>query len=231
MANCALSNDKTLTIAAAKYDNFTQENGRGIYWDIMSKIFSKEGYKVIFEIFPYPRSQYLLQQKKIDAVVGAYHKEFEGVIYPSKPYSLDRDQISVIYLSKSELDWQGLKSLNGAKVGWPRGYRYEKYLDVDFTPYEVSNAQQALAMLRLRRLEFYLDSDTEMNLAINESHIITKDYKKEALLNVDIYPAFQKDDRGRKLLKIYERGIKRLKESGILKKIYESYDVSYTIEK
>ena len=80
------------------------------------------------------------------------------MLYPKEVDKLDRDQISALYLSNSKIDWQGQKSLNGAKVGWPRGYRYEKYLNVEFTHYEVSNAPQALAMLRLKKIEFYLDS-------------------------------------------------------------------------
>ena len=60
--------------------------------------------------------------------MGAYHQEFEGAIYPNKIDKLDRDQISALYLSNSKIDWQGLKSSEGAN-GWPRGYRYERYLD------------------------------------------------------------------------------------------------------
>ena len=152
------SSVKTITIAAQKYDKFTQDNGKGIYWDTKKNIFNKEGYNIIFELFPLSRAQYLLQQKKVDIVVGAYHQEFEDAIYPNKIDSLDRDQI-VLYLSSSNIGLSRLKSLDGAKVGWPRGYRYEKYLNVEFTHYEVSNAPQA-SHAPTEKTRILLDSGT-----------------------------------------------------------------------
>ena len=36
-----------------------------------------------------------------------------------------------------------------------------------------------------------------MEIAINENHISRKDYKKKSLVNIDIYPAFRNDAKGK----------------------------------
>ena len=76
------------------------------------------------------------------------------MIYPDKDYPLDRDEVSVIYLKESSINWNGIDSLAGSRVGWQRGYGYKKYIDADFLHYEVSNSAQAIAMIRLERLDF-----------------------------------------------------------------------------
>jgi hypothetical protein len=52
-------------------------------------------------------------------------------------------------------------------------------LDVDISSYEVSDAQHALSMMSLGRLDFYLDSDTEMELVLQKNHILKQKYKKQ----------------------------------------------------
>ena len=55
-----------------------------------------------------------------------------------------------------------------------------------------------------------------MEIAINENHIIRKDYKKKSLINIDIYPAFRNDAKGKAVDADIRKGIRRLKKTGVL---------------
>lgn len=223
------SKPRIIKVVSPEFQNFTEKNGHGVYWQILKEIYKKEGFKLVFENLPYSRAQYLLQKKKIDIVLAAYIDEFPGVIYPDKSYPLDRDEVSVIYLKDSSIAWNGIGSLAGSRVGWQRGYGYKKYIDADFLHYEVSNSAQAIAMIRLERLDFFMDSKTEIEILLNSAHNIEDNYHKKNIFKIDLFPAFRADAKGRDLIKTYERNIEKMRRSGYLRKLYEKYGVSYTL--
>jgi hypothetical protein len=64
------------------------------------------------------------------------------------------------------VSWHGLNSLTQRKVGWIRGYAH---LKVNMDVHRVNDNKQGWAMLELDRLDFYIDSLTDIQLNITET--------------------------------------------------------------
>ena len=158
------------------------------------KSIKKKASNLFLRIFLFS-SSVSFTEEKIDIVLAAYIDEFPGVIYPDKDYPLDRDEV-VIYLKESSINWNGIDSLAGSRVGWQRGYGYKKYIDADFLHYEVSNSAQAIAMIRLERLDF-LGLQDEIENLLNSSQNVEDNYHKKNIFKIDLFPAFQPMRRSR----------------------------------
>ena len=214
-------------LAMPYYEGYTNPNGTGIYWDIFRNIYEKHGYTVNTINLPYARATFLLKNAKTDVVTGAYFKEFNNVLFPKRELSFDIDIVSAVYLKSSSLKIVNVNDLIDKRVGWPHGYRYELYLPKIKKSSKLTGGIYAINMLKKNRLDYYLDSNTEIEQIINKIDPNREVYGIQDILQIHLYPAFPDTKKGWELLKIYESEIKILQESGKLKMYYEKYGAKY----
>lgn len=218
VAPAVYSDEKTIYAVTEEWPDFSNADGSGLYWDIFRAVYEPEGFSLQTETFPYARAADMVNNDKADILVAAYYGEQEQLLYPEKLHAFDADRVVALYPDTGH--WSGVESLSGKTVAWVRGYEYDKYLDIELKPHEVSNMEQAIKMLKAGRVDYVLDAAAEVDTL---DAAMLAGLRREPALNLGLYPGFQNTDRGQQLKAIYDRRFTELQESGQLKTLFEQH--------
>ena len=217
----AAEKDTEINLISEEWEGGTNKDGTGLYWDIFRKIYEPAGIKVNYRIQSYVASVKLVQQEKFDALVGAYLKEIEGLVYPKFPFGAD--QVTAVFLKNANVNWQGELSLEGQRVGWIQGYSYDKYLRYKVQKTELSRRDHGFSQLKSERLDFYLDAAEDIKRELQRESLKSEPtpYRTEPLMKLSLYLVFTNNDRGKRLAKIFDERMALLIQSGELKALYD----------
>ncbi len=211
------SEKDTLFIVTPAWKTFTEENGEGFYFELMKMIYEPMGISIRFQITPWARSVAMVKLKKADALLGSYIENPDQYYFPKEPIWLD---ISAAVFKRNNISWQSIDSLHDKKVGWIRGYNYDKYLDVSMQIIKLIDNKQAWTLLELNRIDAYIDSLTDLRLYIEEHTIDLAKYELKNILFKNMYARFAKTDKGKKFADIFDQRIPVLHKTGQLKELY-----------
>ena len=218
-----LSEIGTITVATESWEEATNEDGSGVYFDIIRAVYKPLGINIKTVIVPYERSIQIVKNGKADFWVASYRDEEDFPIYPE--HSFDRDLVTAFFKKSQFAEWQGVDSLKDKTVAWIRGYDYDEYItDIPMKKVELDARDGILKMLQNNRVHVYLDAEEEIDTALEEQNFDATDYKKQTLLELKLYMAFANNDRGKALAKIWDQRMVELHENGELKQIYDKSD-------
>ena len=214
-----------ISVASEEWEGATHPDGSGLYWDIIRLVYEPVGIKVNYSISSYARSVALVKQKRADAWVGSYLDEEEGVIYPKSHF--DADDVSALFIKKSDQPWQGEASLEGKDVAWIKGYELHEYLDAKFNKRELINRDAVLQLLDLGRLDYYIDARPEIQTHFGATLETDTRFAVETIKKLNLYLGFANTAKGRKLADIFDERLPKLIESGELKALFDKWEFSY----
>lgn len=200
--------------------NFAEADGSGFYFDLMRGVYQPLGIAVNIDIIPWSRAALLLQKQKADAMLGSYLESPELYHYPSQPVWLD---VSAVAFKYDRFAWRGVQTLKDKQVGWIRGYDYHKYLEPAMHFHEVSKNHQGWNMLARDRLDFYMDSITDLRLYMKQHQLSAETYAIEPVLIKPMYVRLAKTEKGKQLADIYDQRIAELARNGHLEKLYKKW--------
>ena len=121
---------KTLIVASPAWEGYTHEDGSGLYFELLRKIYQPRGIAVETLIVPWKRAKAKILNDQADCMPAAYlTPEDDRWTYPG--YPMDVDYTAAVFLRRKVEAWDGLKTLAGKSVVWPRGYNFQNYLDVN----------------------------------------------------------------------------------------------------
>ncbi|MCO4799904.1 MAG: hypothetical protein KC484_11835, partial [Colwelliaceae bacterium] len=124
------------------------------------------------------------------------------------------DPILVFYLSdkKEAININNLPTLSNS---WVRGFHFDRFIDENTNFYEVNTPSEGFTLLANNRIDTFIDylSNVPAELAQKFKHF-------ELLPSRHLYIAFQNNQHGKKLAKIYDQKMSFLRESGKLSEIY-----------
>jgi polar amino acid transport system substrate-binding protein len=217
-----------ITLSSEEWEGATQADGSGLYWDIIRLVYEPVGIKVNWSITSYARSVALVKQKRIDAWVGSYLDEESGVIYPKSHF--DADEVSALFIRKSDQPWQGESSLEGKNVAWIKGYELHDYLDAKFNNRELLNRDAVIELLSDGRLDYFIDARPEIQTHFGE--VIEKDprFAVETIKRLNLYLGFANTLKGQRLADIFDERFPELIKSGELKPLFEKWAFIYIFE-
>ena len=214
-----------IQLASEDWEDYTAADGHGMAWDILREVFEPAGVKLDIRTVPYTRSIGLAQLKEVDAMVGSYRDEVEGVLYPK--WNFDSDHIYALGLAS--MPTPTLATLGKYRLAWVRGYRYDKYLpDIkNFT--QIERRQGILGMLKQGRADFYIDAQTEVDAVVRDAKDV-KLYRSTHVAELPLYLGFADTPQARSLMALYDRRMALLVSSGKLKPIFERWQEPYPFE-
>jgi len=218
----SLSYGETIVVASDVWDGRVNEDHSGLYIDILEAVYANAGYTFEYQIVPYARSVAMVQNQAADLFVSSYYEEAEGVLYSAKEMFFDADVVVAVY--PDNMEFSGQADLAGKTVGWMRGYAYDEYLDVEVKLYEIDNRENGLKMLQHGRLDYFLEAKSDIE-AIDKSLLEGLDVT--ILLQLHLYYAFANNEKGQKLLQIYQERFPVLLESGEIRALYEKWGFDY----
>ncbi len=213
----------TINIVNPSWKNFTEVDGTGFYFDLMRTVYEPEGITVNIEIMPWARAELMLVQLKADAMLGAYQEEVRQFTYPDKPLWLDT---SSVVFKPSKQKWHGIESMQGKSIGWIRGYDYHKFIDPIMDYVEVLDNHQGWQMLAKDRLDFYMDSSTDLQLYMAEHSLNADEYQIKSVLVKRLFLRLARTKKGRQLAGLYDQRIMDLYRSGKLRDLYLKWGYS-----
>ncbi len=217
----AQSTDQILVVTE-EWEDATNTDGTGLYFDILRAVFEKEGISVNFKIVPYARSTVLIQKGQADVMVGSYADEIEGVTYPDLFF--DADDVSALFLSANSSSWGGEPGLKDTRCSYIRGYELDEYIDVPIKIFEVDDRETALKMLKAGRVDYYLDACSELESMIEDFPQYADIVSIESIKNLELYMCFQGNQRGKELAGKWDVRINEMMKSGELLAIFENWD-------
>jgi len=216
---------KDIVVATESWDGATNRDGTGLYWDIIEEVYEPLGYTIIKKYKSYNKATEMVRTHNADMYLAAYKNEKTFALYPK--YYFDQDVVLAIYRSDIIEDWKGQGSLKGLKVGWIRGYDYDKYLSQKVKVQEVNTRSNGMKLLKSEHLDAFLDAKEDIAPYLRKAQLDTEYFAKKIILQLKLYPAFAKNKQGEKLMKIWDKRISSLIKTQKFKEIY--FHSEYTL--
>ena len=211
-----------ILLASEEWVDYTDANGGGLAWEVLREVFEPAGVRLNIRTEPYTRSVGLVQLREVDALVGSYRDEAEGVLYPR--WNFDSDHIYALGLAT--LPAPTLATLGKYRLAWVRGYRYENYLPNVRAFNQIERRDGILSMLRHGRADFYIDALTEVEYVQGKAADPSL-YRRSHLAELPLYLGFADTPRGRALMALYDQRMAVLVSSGQLRGIFERWKQPY----
>jgi polar amino acid transport system substrate-binding protein len=225
-AGTLLARDNTpaleFRVASEIWAGHSNADGSGLAWDLLRAVFEPVGVKLKTTSVPYTRALGLAQRGKVDAALGLYWQEAEGVSYPRWPYADD----AVVALGLASSPTPSLATLGSYRLIWVRGYGFQTQMP-NLTDYqEVQRRDGVPQMLEQGRADFYIDDDEEVAALLAASPNPQK-LKQTALQYLPLYLGFAPTEQGKTLHKLYEQRMDELIRRGTLRPIFARYRQHY----
>lgn len=230
-----ISAQKTIRITNGEWPPFFSEylDHGGKVTHIITRAFELEGIDVVYGWFPWKRALHYAKTGVWDASAGwARKEELEDILIYSDPVFEGR--IVFFHLKGKEFDWKTLSDLKNKKIGAIIGFNYSKeFLEaerkkeiiVERTNTEVQNFR----MLLTGRIDVFICnidvgfSYLKGGFTSEEIELIT--YNKKPFFINKLRIAFsKKNPENIKTVKAFNRGLKRLIDSGEYIKIYNEFE-------
>ncbi len=216
---------KSVSIVAPVWEDYTNKDATGLYWDIVRAIYEPLGIKVKTKNVPWNRAMKMVTKyRTYNAIIGEYRDTEENVIFPI--YPIDVEYMSVLHKTKEGISWQGPVDFKGKTVGWIKGYDVMPENKRNFKLKEFRNINQGIKLLVAGKIDYLIDEWDEVASAMLENKITTQNYTMDEMPEgTDVFLAFSIDNLSRELIAIYNERVPELVESGKMAAIYKKWDL------
>ena len=215
---------KSINIVAPVWEDYTNADGTGMYWEILQTIYSNQDIKLKPSSVSWNRALKMVTKYQIyNAIVGEYLDSEEPLLFPK--YPIDVEYLAV--LSKnSEAAFVDMSSLAGKRVGWLKDYDLIDENEIDFTLREYRTVQQGLKLLDEGKLDFIIDEWDELASALSSNNLSLDDYQmKNMPEGTDVYVAFADNAISKVLIEVYNEEVEVMVKSGSMQAIYKKWDL------
>lgn len=213
----------SIKIATPVWKGWTNEDGTGLYLELLKLVYEPVGVDVRYEFVPWARAVSYIDSKKNDAMLGSYNTV--DAYFPN--YPIDTEYTAIVYKKGLPIEWLGEETLRNKSIVWVRGYNYHKYLNVKVRYIEVNKSEQGWLMLKADRVEFFMNSLTAINKYLKQNDIDRDNFNIETVLTKNLYLRFAKTEKSKQLIQIFDQRMNELTKLGILKELYAKWDSPY----
>lgn len=201
---------------------YTEEDGTGLAWDVMRKVFEPAGISVKPQSAPYSRAIGLVKRGEADAWVGSYKNENPENLYPRWHFDMDH----IYALGMAEGPVPTAKDIGTYRLAWVRGYDYGRYLPNVTNFREVQRREGILPMLEHDRVDFYIDAFTEVDYVMDQAPQPQR-FRRTHIAELPLYLAFADNAAGKALRELFDQRMEQLVRSGELEPIFARWKQPY----
>lgn len=221
----------TIHIVTPAWEGQTNEDGTGLFFDIVRSVYEPVGIKMDHEIVSWERAEYMVKRNRADAMLCVAEQNIgKDVLAPQYPMSVE--YTGAVFKKGAITEWKGVESLAGKQVIWMRGYDFHKnpYMEgITVTWSEVGEHAAAWKRLTMGiKADVYIDSLADIKDYINTNNVDMTPYQLETLWGENAYMVFSNSERSKQLIELYDKRIIELSKSGELQRIFEKWD-SYSL--
>lgn len=214
----------TITWITEAWPDFTQEDGVGVYHDLINAIFSSQNVTLNVVYAPWTRAVSNVKQGICDMTGGIDKSDdFYQSEYPIYEYQ------DLIVFKKGTIDWEGLHSLKGKNGVWVKDY-LEESADRPIKEYatgiEIETFKSAVMFLHAGRADYLLSEKVAFhNHAKQIDDFEFADYDTVAITSGQLFFSFPRTERGKRMRDMYDRGYEALTRDEI-NTIYGNWDLT-----
>lgn len=225
--------DKLLKITTGEYPPWSSADFKhgGFVHHVISEAFKHEGFKVEYTYYPWARNYKQGQKGDFHATAFWYHsEEREKLFYYSNP--LYAEDVVFFHLKTTKFkEWDTLENLGQYRIGITRGYTYtpeiweaQKKGNLNIV---VSNSDKInFKMLLRKRTDLFIMATVAgyslLQKELSMTHMQTLTYNPKPLFSSEghlLFPKVRPDAQD--LLKVFNKGLKALKNNGFYEKYYD----------
>jgi len=203
----------------------------GYVVDFLREVFEPQGIKVDYQIMPWAAAVKAAEAGEIDGIIGANKKEAENLVTGSE--AIAEPQFALFVRKDNPWKYESLRSLSGVRLGAIEGYSYWNSLDgyiKKSTPPALkiytgdTPLAEAMVDLAAGQIDVMAESVLVFIWTAKSTGRKFSDFRIAYSETAEpLYVAFSKNERGRKYARIFDLGIRKLKESGRFDAILSSY--------
>ena len=209
------------------WPGLTDRDGTGLYTNVFTEAFKSQGVKLTPKYLPFEQSIHLVDSHELDFAGGILKDTVRSEKHVQAQFPILSTPVDAFFRKTSiKGPWQGVNTIKGGSIvaspllGEAIGLTKGEFL-------EVSTKAQAFKMVAMGRADFYIDDEKEMALTIkqNKQEIEGYDESDFAIKQVgktDWFMIAPNNDRGKRIMEIYEKGTLQLFRSGELQTLYDS---------
>lgn len=213
------------------WHTFTNQDGTGLYHEILSAVFTARGITVAHQYTNATRGLHMVQKGLADVYTCRPEvDDFPDLMLAA--YPMYEGQFHAFFKKSRIADWHGESSLAGRKVVWRRGYYKASEFTVAITVLEADTGDSALTQVVLGRGDVYIDDINLIRESLSRMQsgaVSMDDYRIEPVGRRSYYPVLKRSARGAAIMSVYDTGIERLHRSGELRKIFEKWHHPYPV--
>jgi len=215
---------KTINIVAPMWEDYTNKDGSGMYWDILRTLYASENIKLKPSSVPWNRAMKMVTKyQTYNAIVGEYLETEEDLLFPK--YPIDVEYMSVL-TKKSTGPWEGVASLSGKNVGWIKDYDVITSEERDFNLREYRTTEQGIELLNEGKVDYIIDEWDELATVLKAKNLSIENYYMDDMPEgTDVYVAFANTSMSKVLIEIYNEQVELMVKSGAMQAIYEKWDL------
>lgn len=215
---------KSINIVAPVWEDYTNADGTGLYWDVLQSIYANQDIKLKPSSVSWNRALKMVTKYQIyNAIVGEYLDSEEPLLFPK--YPIDVEYLSVLSKNPST-PFEGLDSLTGKRIGWLKDYDLINESEIDFTLREYRTVQQGLELLNAGKLDYIIEEWDEIASTLSSNNLSLANYQmKEMPEGTDVYVAFADNSVSKVLIEIYNEEVEAMVKAGTMQAIYEKWEL------
>ncbi|MES2104317.1 MAG: transporter substrate-binding domain-containing protein [Pseudomonadota bacterium] len=215
---------------ASVFERNTSGEFSGLGVEIVKAIARQTGDTVKFEIYPWARAQFMVEQDQAHILIGPYKTPEREARFSFAAHGFYRDYMVFYVRNGTNLQWDGdYRNLRGLRVGvvngWVYGAKFES-MRAWLRPEVANSLTNALNMLNARRID-YLASNLRNTEALLKTMGLGSEFTvlDQVIDTQDGYLAFCKKSGCDALRSQFDQVFEQLRNSGELAKMAHSFSV------
>lgn len=227
----------TITLVADEWCPFNCEPGSdepGYVIEIARKVFGEAGHSLSYEVLPWKRAVIMTRQGKYNGVIGAVREEAEDFIFPKE--EIDRASTDFFVRKGDPWRFDGVDSLKKVRLGAILDYSYaavlDEYIANNRNKVDLATGDDAidrnLKKLVHGRIDVMLEQEVVVRYAAKRLGFSDKiEFAGNDNVYDPLYVAFSPaDPKSPQYAAIFDKGIRKLRDSGELAKILARYGLT-----
>ena len=217
---------KTLVFAAPAWEGYTNEDGTGLYWEIIKEVYEPLGFTVRLKNMPFNRSMKLMTNyRTVDGVPGeGIDSDYNGLTFADLP--LEPEYLAIAYNKGKVAGFEEKPNLTGKVVGWRKGYNL---LDDSYGKFKVKeffDLEKGIALLESGSIDVLVDELSEIDAVAEHEGVDLSKFETAEFVTGDYYfMVFGQTVASQPLADIYDLRIKEIALAGMLAPLYEEWEV------
>jgi len=200
---------------------------QGYSWDILRESYHQQGYTIQLHIVPWARAFEMARSDFVDILFPTGFNESRAEYFHYSVNPINEASFLIYTPADSEIEWQGLESLEGLTIGIMRGWNYGPEWDkVEnlFHKEKLADILQGFQMLNAGRIDGLAGYETNFDHALHQVGLPNHYRKLPSFGQTFEYATTSKSNpNGESLLQAFDLGVEHLRVSGRLSEIRQHW--------